>query len=335
MPRSTDKPSPADIPSPADVSSPTDAPSPTEKPSPADVPSPTDVRRSTDKPRSTDVARPTRPVAFVLGGGGVHGAAEVGMLRALLEVGITPDMVLGTSVGAINGSALARDPDLKGVQRLTSLWEGLAGDDIFGGSLVARTATLVKTRTHLHPHGPMRRLLRDEFDQIRIEDLPVAFECVAASIERAREHWFTDGPVVDAVLASCAVPGLLPAVRIDDEHFLDGGLVDSIPVGRALQRGARTVYVLQVGRVEGPLRAPRQPWEVAMISFEIARRHRFATTMASLPADVDVHLLPSGDVLAFNDRRQLRYRDFSRVPGRIDAAYVASLDYLRGVGVRQ
>jgi NTE family protein len=155
---------------------------------------------------------------------------------------------------------------------------------------------------------------------------------VAASIEHAREHWFTQGSVVDAVLASCAVPGLLPAVRIDDEHFLDGGLVDSIPVGRALHLGARSVYVLQVGRIEGQLRAPRQPWEVAMISFEIARRHRFATTMASLPDDVEVHLLPTGDPLAFDDRRQFRYRDFSTAPGRIETAYTASLDYLRGLG---
>jgi NTE family protein len=272
-------------------------------------------------------------VAFVLGGGGVQGAAEVGMLRALLEQDIGPDLVLGTSVGAINGAAIARDPDLDGVQRLSTLWEELSSGEVFGGSVVARTATLVKTRTHLHPHGPLRRLMREEFDATLIEDLKVRFQCVAASIERAREHWFTAGPVVDAVLASSAVPGLLPAVRIGDEHFLDGGLVDSIPIGRALVLGARTVYVLQVGRVEAPLRAPRQPWEVALISFEIARRHRFVTTMAQLPEGVSVHLLPSGDALAFNDRRQFRYRDFSAVPDRIEAAYTASLDYLRSQGL--
>ena len=255
------------------------------------------------------------------------------MLRALLEQGITPDLILGTSVGAINGAALARNPDLEGVGRLARLWEELTGGGVFSGSVVARTATLVKTRTHLHPHGPMRTMMREEFGSARIEDLTVPFQCVAASIERAREHWFTSGPVVDAVLASCAVPGLLPAVQIGDEHFLDGGLVDSIPVGRALDLGARTVYVLQVGRVETPLRAPRQPWEVAMISFEIARRHRFSTTMARLPEDVSVHVLPTGDALAFNDRRQFRYRDFSAVPTRIDAAYTASLGYLRDRGL--
>ena len=83
------------------------------------------------------------------------------------------------------------------------------------------------------------------------------FQCVAASIERAAAHWFCDGPIVPAVLASAAVPGLLPPVRIGDEHFFDGGLVHSIPVGRALAAGGRTVYVLHVGRIERPLAACR------------------------------------------------------------------------------
>ncbi len=274
-----------------------------------------------------------RPVAFVLGGGGVHGSAEVGMLRALLEADIAADVVLGTSVGAINGAALSLAPGADGIERLAKLWEGLATNEVFGGSVMARTATLVKTRTHLHPQGPMRRMLREEFADTLIQELPVRFECVAASIERAREHWFVDGPVVEAVLASCAVPGLLPPMRIDDEHYFDGGLVDSIPVGRALTLGARTVFVLQVGRVEAPLRPPRQPWEVGMVAFEIARRHRFLTTMAAIPDDVGVHVLPSGDALAFDDRRQFRYRDFSSVPDRIEAAYESASAYLRQVGL--
>ena len=85
------------------------------------------------------------------------------MLRALVEAGITPDLVLGTSVGAINGAALARNPHLAGVERLGALWVELSSGGIFGGSVVSRTATLVKTRTHLHPHGPIQQMLRDEF----------------------------------------------------------------------------------------------------------------------------------------------------------------------------
>lgn len=256
------------------------------------------------------------------------------MLRALIEAGISPQLVLGTSVGAINGAVVAAQPDGTSVARLADLWRDLTGGDVFGGSVFTQTATLVRTRTHVHRHGPLRRLLRAQFADLRIEDLAIPFQCVAASIERASDHWFDRGSLVDAVLASSAVPGLLPAVHIDGEHFLDGGLVDSIPVGRAVELGARTIYVLQVGRVESPLRPPRQPLEVALVAFEVARRHRFIATMESLPAGVDVHVLPTGtDPLPFPDRRQFRYRDFSSVPAKIDAAYQASAAYLREHGL--
>jgi NTE family protein len=272
------------------------------------------------------------PVAFVLGGGGVHGAAEVGMLAALLDAGVRPDLVVGTSVGALNGAVIAADPTAAGIERLTALWSEVGHRDVFGGSLLAQTATLVRTRTHLQPHDPLRRLLAAEFGESAIEDFPVPFQCVAASIERATEHWFDAGPVVDAVLASCAVPGLLAPVRIGDEHFLDGGLVDSIPVGRAVALGARVVYVLHVGRVDSLLRPPRRPWEVAMVAFEIARRHRYTSTMAALPDDVSVHVLPTGrDPIRFTDLRQYRYRDFSSVPDLVSAARAASAVYLDGL----
>jgi NTE family protein len=275
-------------------------------------------------------------VAFVLGGGGHLGAHEVGMLRALLERGVCPDLVVGTSVGALNGAIVAADPSPVAVHTLALMWSELGETGVFRGSLMDRVVTLAKTRTHAHDSEPLRNLLARTFGDRRIEDLTVPFQCVAASIERAAEHWFTSGPLVDALLASCAVPGILPPVRVGVEHFLDGGLVDSIPVGRALELGARTVYVLQVGRIERPLTPPTRPREVALVAFEIARRHRFSQTMASLPPDVDVHVLPTGDPDPghYGDLSQLRYRDFSRVLARIDQAYAATCTYLSALGAR-
>ena len=86
-----------------------------------------------------------------------------------------------------------------------------------------------------------------------------------------------------AVLASCAVPGLLPPVEIGGEHGFHGGLVDSIPVGRAVALGASTVYVLQVGRIDRPLAVPRRPWQVGLVAFEIARRHLFTRRCRRCP----------------------------------------------------
>ena len=274
--------------------------------------------------------------AFVLGGGGQLGSSEVGMLRALLEAGVTPDLVIGTSVGAINGAAVAALPTREAVTRLSEMWQGLADSDIYSGSTLRRVRHLARSRTAVHPNDPLRSMLEAQFGDTRLEDLPVPFQCVAASIERAAEHWFTSGPVVEAVLASAAVPGILPPVQIGAEHFLDGGLVNSIPVGRAVALGARTIYVLQVGRIERPLSAPTRPWEVAMVAFEIARRHRFAGDMADLPDSVTVHVLPTGesDPPRYADLSALRYRDFSRVQTRIDQAYEATAAYLRDRSAR-
>lgn len=266
--------------------------------------------------------------AFVLGGGGVLGSAEVGMLRALLEHGIIPDLIVGSSVGALNGAALACSPDLAGVAALAGTWSQLQARDVFSSSVVGQVANLVRHGTHLHDNSPLRSLIEQSVGGARFEDLQVPFECVAACVETAGAHWFDRGPVVDAVLASCAVPGLLPPVRIAGRHYLDGGLVASVPVGRAVDRGARRVFVLHVGRLEQPLAVPSRPWEVATVAFEIARRHQFADDMSRLPEGVEVHLLPSG---SSSPGAHLRYRQTSAVTRRIDAAYRACCQYLEAV----
>lgn len=265
--------------------------------------------------------------AFVLGGGGVLGAYEVGMLRALSETGIRPDVVVGTSVGAINGAFVAADP-AGAAERLGQLWQGDALRQAFSETLWGRVARLVRSGTHLHSIEPLRHMLDEMLPGRDFADLELPFHCVAASIERATARWFSSGPIVPAVLASCAVPGLLPPVEVDGEHYFDGGLVHSIPVGRAVALGVRDVYVLHVGRIERPLTVPRRPWEVGLVAFEIARRHRFHEEMAALPDGVRVHVLPAGGDRRPPDLSQLRYRDRSNVRASIERAYTASAGYL-------
>jgi len=276
-----------------------------------------------DQPRA-----PRRPkVAFVLGGGGHNGAYEVGMLRALFEHGIKPNVVVGTSVGAMNGAAVAANPSLETVERLRKVWLTLNEDQIFGGSILAGAANLVRTRTSLHSNASLRSMIEQLLPVTTFEDLKIPFQCVAASIERAAEHWFNEGSLIDAILASAAVPGVLPPVEIDGEHFVDGGIVNSIPISRAVELGAKEIYVLQVGRVETPLVPPKTPVQVALVAFEIARRHRFARDLASLPKGVTAHVLPSGEPQR-PSLRQLNYRDFKAVAGRIQRAHRAAAAYL-------
>ncbi|MHB8659472.1 MAG: patatin-like phospholipase family protein [Solirubrobacteraceae bacterium] len=276
---------------------------------------------------------PRADVAFVLGGGGVLGAHEVGMLRALAELGIRPDVVLGTSIGAVNGALFAADPTVAGVERLSRLWRETDFSELTASTLLRRVSTLARSGTHLESLDAARARLTQALPVSRIEDLPVRFQCVAASIEQAAEHWFETGDLADVVLASCAVPGILPPVEIDGEHFIDGGIVNSIPVARAVTLGARTVYVLQVGRLEKPLEPPRWPWEVGLVAFEVARRHRFTNDLKSLPDDVALHVLPTGGSVApaYNDLAgQLRFRRIAgTVQTQIDNAYEATRIYLQ------
>jgi len=267
--------------------------------------------------------------AFVLGGGGLLGAGEAGMARALLEAGITPELVVGTSIGAVNGAAIAADPTPAGAERLSELWSRLGDEDVLGGSLVGRVGELLRTRTSLHSQSRLESLLRAHLPAQDIAELPVPFQCVAACVETASEHWFTDGDLIDAVLASAALPGVFPARRIGDRHFLDGGLVNSIPIARAVAAGATTIWVLHVGRIEEPLAPPATPWEVGFVAFEIARRHRFHRDLEQIPPGISVHVLPTG----LGERRpstwsNLRYRDRRRIGDRIEVAYGATRDYV-------
>ncbi|MFN2590974.1 MAG: patatin-like phospholipase family protein, partial [Actinomycetota bacterium] len=165
---------------------------------------------------------PAEPrVAFVLGGGGNMGAYEVGMLAALLERAIVPDLIVGNSVGALNGAAVAADPTTETVDRLRHVWVNLDGERIFGGSPFAPAANILRRgATHLHSNRALRQLVEQLLPAKRFEDLKVPFQCVAASIERAAEHWFSEGPLVEAILASCALPGVLPVMEVEGEHFM-------------------------------------------------------------------------------------------------------------------
>ncbi|MFY9587417.1 MAG: patatin-like phospholipase family protein [Actinomycetota bacterium] len=274
-----------------------------------------------------------RRVGFALGGGGHHGAFEVGMLKGLLERGITPDLVVGTSVGALNGAAIAARPSLETVERLREIWLGLDDDRIFGGSIFAGAANLVRSRTHMHSNKPLRTMLENLLPAKTFAELTVPFQCVAASIERAAEHWFSEGPLVEAILASAAVPGVLPPVLIGGEHFVDGGIVNSIPISRAVELGATEIYVLHVGRIEQPLTPPTTPLQVALVAFEIARRHRFARDLATLPDGVVAHVLPTGEPKRVTRAQlsELNYRDFKAVARRIDGAYRATTAFLEGL----
>jgi NTE family protein len=271
----------------------------------------------------------SRQVAFVLGGGGHLGAAEVGMLGALFEREIRPDLIVGTSVGALHGAAAAADPTPASVEMLEVLWRRLPELGVLGSWLTDARA-LVRLRTHVRSHEPLRRLASEGLGVETFEELAVPFQCVAACIERAAEQWFSSGPLVDAILASASVPGLLPPIEIGGEHFIDGGIVNSIPIGRAVELGADEIYVLHVGRIDRPLEVPKRLRDVALVSFEISRRHRFVRELAAVPEGVVVHVLPTGESEPprWNELSSQLSRNFNDADRRIRLAREATGAYL-------
>lgn len=268
----------------------------------------------------------------MLGGGGLRGASEAGAAKALAESGFRPDMVFGTSIGAVNGAVLSSGDFAEMALRLEDGWRGLASTGVLRERLVGRVSNMIRHRTHLHSSEGLRELLLEWLPYRVFEDLPVPFECSAACIETSSEAWFHTGPLIDAVLASCAVPTLLAPVEVDGMHYIDGGVVNSIPISRAIERGATTIYVLHVGNIDTQLRLPQQPWDIAFVSFEISRRHRFHRDMATLPPDVTVRVLPTGSnpSATYNDIAKLRYTSRDSIGARFDRAYREAVDFLGG-----
>lgn len=265
--------------------------------------------------------RRSGPVAAVLSGGGNHGAVQVGMLRAMAEHGIAPDLVLGCSIGALNGAAYAQDPTLAGIERLDHLWRGLGEAGIFPSGLM-QTLALARKGESVHTNDRLRGLVEGLLRAERFEDLPVRYQCVATDVAGVREVWFSSGPLVDPILASAALPGILPAVEIDGIRYLDGAIVDDVPVSRALALGARTIYVLHCGTIDRPRPDPQRPVDVAVQAYWVARHHRFKRDLEALPRDVEAIVLPVGS------SQSLKYNDFSHSGELLDAAYEASSAFL-------
>jgi NTE family protein len=185
--------------------------------------------------------------AFVLAGGGSLGAVEVGMLLALAEAGVRPDMIVGSSAGAVNAAFFAGRPNVEGARALRAIWINLRARDVFPVSPLAGLLGAFALRDHLVDPGPFRRLLADHIHYRLLEDAEVPVHVVATNVLTGRESLLSKGPVVPAVLASAAIPGVFPPVAIDGTHYFDGSVASNTPVAAALELGAKRIVVLPTG----------------------------------------------------------------------------------------
>jgi NTE family protein len=185
--------------------------------------------------------------AFVLAGGGSLGAVQVGMLKALTRLGLVPDLVVGASVGAINGTYFAMEPNEQGVARLERVWLRLRRTDIFPLSAASGILAVFGRRDHLVTPTLLRALIESELPGQRLEDARIPCYVVATDVLTGGEIALASGPVVPALLASAAIPAVFPVVPIDGRHLIDGGVANNTPISTAVDLGATRVIVLPTG----------------------------------------------------------------------------------------
>ncbi len=188
---------------------------------------------------------------WVLGGGGARGAAQVGVLQALFEAGVEPPAALvGVSVGALNASCLSAYPSQAGVMMLRELWMSRQALEVFHAHpLGVILSGLRRGQVSALPQENVRRLVEraqaltgiTTFEQMRI---PLAI--VATDLNSGKPAVFRAGALTPALLASTAIPGVFPSVRIDGREHMDGGIVDNTPIDIAIDHGAKEVLAISL-----------------------------------------------------------------------------------------
>lgn len=266
-------------------------------------------------------------VGFALSGGGARGAAQVGMLRALLEEGIRPDFVVGVSVGAWNGGWLAYRPGLEGIRELERIWHGIDRTS-FDMAWWQAARNMIRRRPSLYNGHGLARLLAKYLRVHAFEDLAIPLHVVAIDLTAGRKAVFSSGPLAPAVLASSAIPGVFPPIVIGGHQYVDGGMVDPTGLEAALDLGARRIYVLDsgyAGSVPGGLSSMDA---IVDHAFQVAAQHRTESTIRRVGRSVEiVHLRPSAGFLRHS-------MDFSVTATYLEDGYRYARELL-GHGVRR
>lgn len=231
--------------------------------------------------------------AFVLSGGGSLGAVQVGMLQALTARGVEPDLLVGTSAGALNAAYVAgHGAGQTSLQGLEAIWSGLRRRDVFplqparlGAAALGRVASLC-------PNGSLRRLIRDNVPFDRLEDAAIPVHVVATDVRSGQELLLSDGDPVEAVLASAAIPAVFPSVRIAGRDLIDGGVADNAAVSEAVALGADVVYVLPTGYACALEQPPATPLASALQALTLLIEQRLVLEVAHFAEQADIRVLP-------------------------------------------
>jgi len=262
-----------------------------------------------------------RKTAFVLSGGSSLGAIQVGMIQALMEAGIKPDFLLGTSVGAINATWLATQPDVEGALKLAEIWSGLRRQDVFPLNPWAGARGLLGRTNHVISNSGLRTILEKNLRIERLEETAVPVHVITTDLKTGRAVVLSSGPAIPALLASTAIPGVFPPVTIGRRELVDGGVANHSPIAAAIELGATRVVVLPIGY---PWVRNQRTNALGMALHALARfvEQRLEGEARTYCHAAEILMLPTVDSLSVSPA------DFSRTQDLIKLAYRSSRRYL-------
>jgi NTE family protein len=233
--------------------------------------------------------------AFVLSGGGNLAVSQVGMLRALIERGILPDVVVGASAGALNGAVIASEPTIDGVERLADVWCSVRTGEVFPGGKLSRAWNVLSRDDHLFGNEGLQAVVDRANPAPTFDRTVVPLRVITTDLVTGEEVIFAAGPIPPALMASAALPGVYPPIDHDGRVLVDGAVTNAVPMAHAWAGPIDRVYVCNVAG-GGPSDRPiRSPLDVAVRAFNISRNQRFELEMRNTPDEVDVIVLPRPD----------------------------------------
>ena len=261
--------------------------------------------------------RPANTI-FVLSGGAVRGAAQVGMLRTLLRNGVAPDQGVGVSVGALNGLHLAADPTLRQVDNLEALWLEVAEREPIRGNVFRTVLSIVRGRPSFDTGDRLREFIEEHVPVAALAETTLPFHLGTTNASTGLVEWWRSGPAVDLLCASAAVPGMLPAVELaDGHHHLDGGVVSNIPVRYAMSLAPTRLVVLDVASRFLPPEK-HTALSLMMVGFRAATAEVTHQEWADVPKGLDVlHVAVPGEDAGLDI-------DFDEVPELIEKGEAAA-----------
>ncbi len=265
--------------------------------------------------------------AFVFAGGGSLGAIEVGMLRALVEHGVQPDFVVGSSVGAINAAYFAARPDLEGVRHLEETWRAVRRENVFPITPLRGLIGLLSGRDHLADPVPLRDLLERWMPYQKLEESTIPCVIVATQLLGGNEVELSSGPVVDALLASAALPAVFPPVTIGGRHLVDGMVASHTPVFAAVSAGASRIIVLPTGHACSLPQPPKGALALALHALNLIITRQIAAAVEQYAERADLIIVPPLCPLA------VASHDFSHTGELMERAAAATREWLVGGGL--